>query len=418
MYQSDIKIPSEIIQYCYEMQIQTQNTSRLILEGAFDNASKEKSNKIIVWIKNQLKNFAETIRKWISAICKFFTQTLPKAISAFIDKILRFLKIRKSKEKIITIPQDATHQEEETIKKVSYEIAIYNSRKMKDDIKKEKTQDVNFPLLPDKNGEDSSDTNDKDDSQNVKNKSDIEKDINDIKDDKCRKEFDECMKKGYIPIISGEGQHWGSKCKRIAKMVIQNLDCIVEICKVRTDKLDEFSNEIYHILIDPDIAGYFSRADDVVDPMNITTGSDADIQNSKTLNSFIHTKFGQTWAYYVEDLKKAYSKKYLDNVQRELVDIEEIKQDLTQLKSIEKKGVQIYDNAKIQSKAILDLCDVLIKNIKDNDVNKAKTFVGYIQQMQSAIMLYISDASKRYTGYVNYAIKEYTNALDSKWNKE
>ena len=226
------------------------------------------------------------------------------------------------------------------------------------------------------------------------------------------------MKKGYIPIITGEKQEWGTKCKRIAKIVIQNLDCIAEICKVRTNKLQDFSDELYNLINNKNIADYFSNADQVADPMNISSGTQEEIENSKSLNAFIHTKFGQTWAYYVDDLKKAYSKKYLDNVERELININEVEEDLTQLKSIEKKGTQIYDASKTQSKLILDLCDKLVNSVRDGDIDKAKTFVGYIQQMQSAIMIYISDASKRYTGYVNYAIKEYSNALNSKWNKE
>ena len=417
MYQPNINIPIEIVQYSYEMQIQAQNTSYLILEGSVTESKEKNTNGVIVWIKKQLKKFAETIRRWISAICKFFTQTLPKAISDFIDKILRFFKLRKSKEKNISIPQSTSSQEKEHIKRTAYEIVIYNSKKMKDDIKKEKPENINFPLLPDK-GKDNAQKDNSDDNFNSYSKSDIQKDINNIKDEKCKNDFDECMKKGYIPIITGEKQEWGTKCKRIAKIVIQNLDCIAEICKVRTNKLQDFSDELYNLINNKNIADYFSNADQVADPMNISSGTQEEIENSKSLNAFIHTKFGQTWAYYVDDLKKAYSKKYLDNVERELININEVEEDLTQLKSIEKKGTQIYDASKTQSKLILDLCDKLVNSVRDGDIDKAKTFVGYIQQMQSAIMIYISDASKRYTGYVNYAIKEYSNALNSKWNKE
>ena len=417
MYQPNINIPIEIVQYSYEMQIQAQNTSYLILEGSVTESKEKNTNGVIVWIKKQLKKFAETIRRWISAICKFFTQTLPKAISDFIDKILRFFKLRKSKEKNISLPQSTSSQEKEHIKRTAYEIVIYNSKKMKDDIKKEKPENINFPLLPDK-GKDNAQKDNSDDNFNSYSKSDIQKDINNIKDEKCKNDFDECMKKGYIPIITGEKQEWGTKCKRIAKIVIQNLDCIAEICKVRTNKLQDFSDELYNLINNKNIADYFSNADQVADPMNISSGTQEEIENSKSLNAFIHTKFGQTWAYYVDDLKKAYSKKYLDNVERELININEVEEDLTQLKSIEKKGTQIYDASKTQSKLILDLCDKLVNSVRDGDIDKAKTFVGYIQQMQSAIMIYISDASKRYTGYVNYAIKEYSNALNSKWNKE
>lgn len=417
MYQPNINIPIEIVQYSYEMQIQAQNTSYLILEGSITESKEKNTNGVIAWIKKQLKNFTETIRRWISAICKFFTQTLPKAISNFIDKILRFFKLRKSKEKNISIPQSTSSQEKEHIKKTAYEIVIYNSKKMKDDIKKEKPENIDFPLLPDK-GKDNAQKDNSDDNFNSYSKSDIQKDINDIKDEKCKNDFDECMKKGYIPIITGEKQEWGTKCKRIAKIVIQNLDCIAEICKVRTNKLQDFSDELYNLINNKNIADYFSNADQVADPMNLSSGTQEEIENSKSLNAFIHTKFGQTWAYYVDDLKKAYSKKYLDNVERELVNINEVEKDLAQLKSIEKTGIQIYDASKTQSKLILDLCDKLVNSVRDGDIDKAKTFVGYIQQMQSAIMIYISDASKRYTGYVNYAIKEYSNALNSKWNKE
>lgn len=417
MYQPNINIPIEIVQYSYEMQIQAQNTSYLILEGSITESKEKNTNGVIAWIKKQLKKFAETIRRWISAICKFFTQTLPKAISNFIDKILRFFKLRKSKEKNISIPQSISSQEKEHIKKTAYEIVIYNSKKMKDDIKKEKSENIDFPLLPDK-GKDNAQKDNSDDNFNSYSKSDIQKDINDIKDEKCKNDFDECMKKGYIPIITGEKQEWGTKCKRIAKIVIQNLDCIADICKVRTNKLQDFSDELYNLINNKNIADYFSNADQVADPMNLSSGTQEEIENSKSLNAFIHTKFGQTWAYYVDDLKKAYSKKYLDNVERELVNINEVEKDLAQLKSIEKTGIQIYDASKTQSKLILDLCDKLVNSVRDGDIDKAKTFVGYIQQMQSAIMIYISDASKRYTGYVNYAIKEYSNALNSKWNKE
>lgn len=399
----NIKFPTEIVQYCYEMQISNQNTTISILENYIiqesSNDSKPKK-QVIQWIQKQFKHFGSIIRQWLSALGKFFTKTIPEAIGKFVNFVLRFLKIRKDKTKSVEVPEDATQEQKDHIEKTAEEVSQYNTEKIKDDVK---------PSSP---------TDNKERKESLNNaKEVIKNDIDKIQDEKCKQQFKECMDKGYIPILLGEKVQWAVMCKRIAEIVKQNLDCIAEICKVRTDKLDDIEKELTSIISDKSTAEYFSKAIPV-DPMNITTGSQEDINSSQELNAFIHTKFSQTWGYYVNTLKKAYSKSYLDNMERELIDVEEVKKDLARFKSMEKTGKEIYSAANNQSNTILTLCNSMTKSVNKNDVWKAQEFVGYMKTMQTALMNYISSATKSYTGYVNYVIKEYSSALDSVFNNK
>lgn len=392
----NIKFPIEIVQYCYEMQISNQNTTISILENYAiqqESSNDSKPKQVIQWIQKQFKHFGSIIRQWLSALGKFFTKTIPEAVGKFVNFATKYFSMIGKKKKSVDVPEDATQEQKDHIRKTAEEVAQYNIEKMKDDVKPSS------------------------DKERKNTKEDIDSRIDAIENEKCKQQFKECMAKGYIPILLGEKIQWTVKCKRIAKLVQQNLDCIVEICKVRTDKLDDIKKELTSIISDKGTAEYFSKAVPV-DPMNITTGNQEDINNSQELNAFIHTKFGQTWGYYAYTLHKVYPKFYLDTMKRELVDIEEIKKDLTQFKSMEKTGKEIYNAANEQSDSILILCNSMVKSVSDDDVWKAQTFVGYIKAMQSSLMDYISSASKSYTGYVNYIIKEYSSALDSVFNNK
>ena len=392
----NIKFPIEIVQSCYEMQINRQNTTISILENYVvqqESSNDSKPKQVIQWIQKQFKHFGSIIRQWLSSLGKFFTKTIPEAVGKFVNFATKYFNMSGKKKKSVDVPEDATQEQKDHIKKTAEEVAQYNTEKMKDDVKSSS------------------------DKERKNTKEIIDSHIDAIENEKCKQQFKECMTKGYIPILLGEKIQWTVKCKRITKLVQQNLDCIAEICKVRTDKLNDIKKELTSIISDKGTAEYFSKAVPV-DPMNITTGSQEDINNSQELNAFIHTKFGQTWGYYVNTLHKVYPKSYLDSMERELVDIEEIKKDLAQFKSIEKAGKEIYNSANEQSDTILILCNSMVKSVSEDDVWKAQTFVGYIKAMQSSLMDYISSASKSYTGYVNYIIKEYSSALDSVFNNK
>lgn len=396
----NIEFPIEIVQSCYEMQINSQNTTISILENYIiqqESSNDSKPKQVIQWIQKQFKHFGSIIRQWLSSLGKFFTKTIPEAIGKFTNFASKWLNMLGKKKKSVDVPEDATQEQKDHIKKTAEEVTQYNTEKMKDDVKP---------------------SSDKERKESLKNaKETIDSHIDAIENEKCKQQFKECMAKGYIPILLGEKVQWAVKCKRITKMVQQNLDCIADICNVRTDKLDDIKKELTSIISDKGTAEYFSKAVPV-DPMNITTGTQEEINNSQELNAFIHTKFGQTWGYYVNTLHKAYPKSYLDSMERELVDIEEVKKDLAQFKSIEKAGKEIYNSANKQSDTILILCNSMVKSVSEDDVWKAQTFVGYIKAMQSSLMDYISSASKSYTGYANYVIKEYSSALDSVFNNK
>lgn len=399
----NIKLPIEIVQSCYEMQISNQHTTISILENYVlqESSDDSKPKQIVQWVQKQLKHFGSIIRQWLTSLKKFFTQTVPSTIAKFVDMVLRFFKIRKSKTKFIEVPQDATPEEKEHIEKTAEEIAQYNTEKMKDDVVKPTSSDENKDRKKSLN-----------DAKKV-----ITNHIDAVKREKQRQMFIDCMDKGYIPILLGEKVQWAVMCKRIAKMVLQNLDCISEICEVRADKMNEMLTDVASVMNDKGAAEYFSKAIPI-DPMNITTGDQSRIEQSKELNTFINTKFGQTWGYYVNTLHKAYSKSYLDSVERELVSVEEVEADLRSIQNMDKEGKEIYSNAEKISEQILNLCKALTLSVKTIDKWKAEEFTGYIKTMQSALMDYITAATKSYTGYINYTIKEYSAALDAKWSNK
>ena len=125
MFKDAILIPNpvDVVNCCYEAQIQNQHLTQYILQDYLIEESKESNDDkkedkgFFAWIKKQFQKVANTIRKWISAIGKFFTKTLPEAIGKFVDKVLRFLKIRKTKN--VKMPKNVTEEDKKNIKKAT-----------------------------------------------------------------------------------------------------------------------------------------------------------------------------------------------------------------------------------------------------------------------------------------------------------
>ena len=379
--------PTDIIKYCYESTIFNQNITSTLLENyVLESTGKKKSDGVgfFGWIKKQLHRIAEIVRKWVTAIVNFFTKTLPSTIGGFVDKILIFFKLKKEKTKKIDMPKNATREEKDNVKKATdiankattkkMVIEITGNTEKTNDIEEAKKEIKKIPLVPD-----------------------------------IREKLDEAMKKGYIlvygdsdditPIIS-------TKCRKIASPISKTLKKISELCKVRTDVLDKQISDIQDMLNSTSLHNGFLQS----------TAAD-DMASNQTIKDFIATQYAQSKGYY-SGHGEMYLRKDLSNFKLETMSVDEVKKELLTIRETKKSGDIIKKAAEDQSKKLLDLCNQFEKSFSnENDQKKAQKYINVLSQLQNAVVKYVSDATKDYASYANFAINEYKAAIANKNNR-
>ena len=106
----------------YEALIIEQQINYYILKESYENlengnylteAEDSKLKKAGAWIKQRWDQFVEKVKKALEAIVHFFTVTLPKWFKGIVDKILKFLKIKKEPKTV-----DASKLSDDQKKKV------------------------------------------------------------------------------------------------------------------------------------------------------------------------------------------------------------------------------------------------------------------------------------------------------------
>lgn len=384
---SYVSDPTDIIKYCYESTVFNQNITSTILQDYISEATGKKKSDgtgFFGWIKKQLHRIAEIVRKWVTAIVNFFTKTLPSAVGGFVDKILVFLKLKKEKTKKISIPKDATSEQKENTKKAvnvvnkatTKEMAkqITGSAEKNNDMEEAKKQIEKVQSLPD-----------------------------------IHEKLDEAMKKGYI-LVYGDSDDAiptiSTKCRKIASPINKTLKKISELCKVRTDVLDKQISDIQDMLNSKSLHNGFLQS----------TAAD-DMTSNQTIKDFIATQYAQSKGYYSEN-GEMYLRKDLSNLKLETMSVDEVKKELLTIRETKKSGDIIKKAAEDQSKKLLELCNQFEKSFSnENDQKKAQKYINVLSQLQNAVVKYVSDATKDYASYANFAINEYKAAIANKNNR-
>ncbi len=373
--------PTDTIKYCYESLIFNQHIASTILEDCIlevnDSESKEDAG-FLAWIKKQFQKIAVTIRKWVTSIVNFFTKTLPNAIANFVDKILRFLKIRKTKT--IKMPENVTEKDKENIKKAA---SIVNKEVQKELAKATIASNANIQSE--------------------------EKKVNDaiskIENGEVSKELDQAFKARYILVFGNDDgilPTYKTKCKKLSGPLNKTLNAIAVFCDNGKKSLQDFTNKLQKELSDPII----------MDNLNNTDAAD---QFRDMMAKFLKKTYANNKAGMVNK-GKMYSREQMDKIPRENINVEDVKKELANLRN--NKNASIICNAtKAQADGLLKMIDVFLSYFKsDTEKNKAKKYTNVYVQYQNHVMKVITDATNDYTSYLNYAINEYKEAIAGTFN--
>lgn len=383
--ESIIPNPTDIVKCCYEAQIQNQHLTQYILQDYLieeskesDDNKKEEDKGFFAWIKKQFQKVANTIRKWISAIGKFFTKTLPEAIGKFVDKVLRFLKIRKTKN--VKMPKNVTEEDKRNIKKAT------------DMVNKEVQKEIaKATLAP---------------NANIESKEKEVKDaISKVENGEASNELMEAFKSRYI-LVFGDGDSvmptYKTMCKKLSGPLDKSLSAIADFCNKGKQSMDFFIKKLSDELSDTT----------VMDNINNT---DAAEQFRNEIAPAFKMDYAHKKASLVKN-GKMYSREQMDKIPREKIDVEQLKKELTTLRNNKNASI-IYNTAKAQSDGLLKLIDLFLNYFKtDLDKNQAKKYTNIYMQYQKHVMKIITDATDDYTSYLNYAINEYKEAIAGTFN--
>ena len=308
---------------------------------------------------------------------------MPSAVNGFIDKILIFFKLKKKKTKKLDIPKDATPEQKENTKKAvdiankatAKEMAkeVTGNTEKTDDIKEAKKEIEKMQLLPD-----------------------------------IHEKLDEAMKKGYILVYGDNNEivSISTKCRKIASPISKTLKKISELCKVRTDVLDKQISDIQEMLNTERLHKGF-----------LQSNAANDMMADQTIKSFIATEYAQSKGYYTQR-GEMYLRKDLKTLKLETMSVDQIQKELSTMRETKKSGDIIRKSAEDQSKKLLELCDRFEKSFSDeNDQKKAQKYINVISQIQNTVVKYVTDATKDYASYANFAINEYKAAIANTNNR-
>ena len=363
----NIKIDQNLLKYSYESLINYQKTVYGILEYSNGSLLEAKiGGKQLIqfkeWLFERFKKMAETIRNWISSITTFLTKTMPTAINKFVNKILVFLKLKKSAKKVDVskLPPEDKTQVEDAVKKVNVTVA-----------KKVAEEQVNT-------------------AQDIPELEKICANvISTIKNVEAQKALYDALKNKNFVTTSDNNN---VQCPDIRDKMATTLNTISELCMGNVDCLQ-----------------YLLKTLDKVAKADIIAASDIDFEKeAPDMMANIKVKYSQSKLAMVKKKEMYGIKMHFKKIEPTEMKIADVEKALMTF-SNDKNAAIISKTAKEMSEAILKALDK-IKNKADSINPEAIVkMCNEISEIQSLLITYVTDATNDYTKYIQYAINLYSN---------